>query len=137
MEDFSDQISRLSQELRTFQLNLERDNLQHTSHGNQDEVMDQVLNAGLGEDLKKTVDLLNYFLWRYIEAAAATDANADIDYARQSSRLGQITEILRALHHSSCPLKNSFTSVEHAAMTIASHSAAVTSQKKLPLGKSA
>jgi hypothetical protein len=136
MEDFSDQISRLSQELRTFQLKLEWDSQQHASHGNQDEIMDQVLNAGLGEDLKKTVDLLNYFLWRYIEAAAATDADAEIDYVRQSSRLGQITEILRTLHHSSCPLKDSFTSVEHAAMTIAGHSAAVP-QKQLSLGRSA
>jgi hypothetical protein len=136
MEDFSDQISRLSQELRTFQLKLEWDSQQHASHGNQDEVMDQVLNAGLGEDLKKTVDLLNYFLWRYIEAAAVTDANAEIDYARQSSRLGQITEILRTLHHSSCPLKDSFTSVEHAAMTIAGHSAAVP-EKRVSLGRSA
>jgi hypothetical protein len=137
MEDLSGQIIRLSTELRTFQLKLERNSLQDASHGNQDEVMDQLLNAGLGQDLKRTIDLLNYFLWRYIESAAATDANADIDYARQSSRLGQITEILRALHHSSCPLKDSFTSVEHAAMTIASHSVAVASQGKLALGKSA
>jgi hypothetical protein len=137
MEDLSDQISRLSQELRTFQLKLEWNSLQDAGHDDQGEVMDQLLNAGLGQDLKRTVDLLNHFLWRYIESAAATDANADIDYARQSSRLGQITEILRALHHSSCPLKDSFTSVEHAAMTIASHSATVVPPKKLSLEKSA
>jgi len=137
MEDLSNQISRLSQELRTFQLKLEWSSLQSAGPDNQAEVMDELLNASLGHDLMKTVDLLNHFLWCYIESAAATDASADIDYARQSSRLGQITEILRALHHSSCPLQDSFASVEHAAMNITSYTATDLPQKKLPMEKSA
>jgi hypothetical protein len=132
MEDLSNQINRLSQELRAFQLKLECN-----CSGDQEHVMDDLLNADLGQDLKKTVDLLNQFLWCYIESAAATDANADVDYARQSSRLGQITEILRALHHSSCPLKDSFASLEHAAMTIASHNGPSVPQQSLAMGKSA
>src|SRR5215467_15400557 len=104
MEDISDRVARLSQELRAFQLELQTKSLRRSSPGDQDSVMDNLLNAGLGQDLKRTVDLLSQFLWCYIEAAAASpNADADIDYARQSSRLGQITGILRQLHHSSCP----------------------------------
>ena len=132
MEDFTDQITRLSQELRAFQLQLQWKSFQCSSPGDQDRVMDTLLNAGLGPDLKRTVDLLSQFLWCYIEAAAA-GGNAQVDYAQQSSRLGQITGILRQLHHSSCPLKDSLAFVEHAAMTVDVNSL----QERLSLEKSA
>ena len=138
MEDISERVSRLSQELRAFQLDLQWKNFQCSSPSDQDSIMDNLLNAGLGQDLKRTVDLLSQFLWCYIEAAAAgAPADADVDYARQSSRLGQITGILRQLHHSSCPLKDSLAFVEHAAMALTSHVAAGKRQEGLSLGKSA
>jgi hypothetical protein len=138
MEDISDRIAHLSQELRAFQLQLQCRNSQRSANGEQDQVMDNLLDAGLGQDLKRTVDLLSQFLWCYIEAAAAgANADAEVDYARQSSRLGQITGILRQLHHSSCPLKDSLAFVEHTAMTLTSHVDAGTHQQRLSLGKSA
>jgi hypothetical protein len=136
MEDFTDQITRLSQELKAFQLQLQWKNFQCTSPGDQDRLMDTLLNAGLGPDLKRTVDLLSQLLWCYIEAAAA-GGNTEVDYAQQSSRLGQITGILRQLHHSSCPLKDSLAFVEHAAMTVTSHIDVNSLQERLPLEKSA
>ena len=136
MEDFTDQITRLSQELRAFQLQLQWESFQCSSPGDQDRLMDTLLNAGLGPDLKRTVDLLSQFLWCYIEAAAA-GGHTEVDYAQQSSRLGQITGILRQLHHSSCPLKDSLAFVEHAAMTVTSHVDGNSLQEKLPLEKSA
>jgi hypothetical protein len=138
MEDFSDRVARLTQELRAFHLDLQCKSFQHSSPGDQDDVVDDLLNAGLGQDLKRTVDLLSQFLWCYIEAAAAgANECADVDYARQSSRLGQITGILRQLHHSSCPLKDSLAFVEHTAMTLTSHIDVGTRQGRLSLGKSA
>jgi hypothetical protein len=138
MEDISDRVARLSQELRAFQLELQWKSFQCSSPGDQDAVMDNLLNAGLGQDLKRTVDLLSQFLWCYIEAAAAgPQADADVDYARQSSRLGQITGILRQLHHSSCPLKDSLAFVEHAAMALTSQVDVGNRQEGLSLGKSA
>lgn len=136
MEDFTDQITRLSQELRAFQLQLQWENFQCTSPGDQNRLMDALLNAGLGPDLKRTVDLLSQFLWCYIEAAAA-GGNAEVDYAQQSSRLGQITGILRQLHHSSCPLKDSLAFLEHAAITATDHIDVNSLQERLPLEKSA
>ena len=136
MEDFTDQITRLSQELRAFQLQLQWKSFQCSSPGDQDRVMDTLLNAGLGPDLKRTVDLLSQFLWCYIEAAAA-GGNAQVDYAQQSSRLGQITGILRQLHHSSCPLKDSLAFVEHTAMTLTSQVDVNSLQERLSLEKSA
>jgi len=136
MEDFTDQITRLSQELRAFQVQLQWKSFQCSSPDDQDRVMDSLLNAGLGQDLKRTVDLLSQFLWCYIEAAAA-GGNAQVDYAQQSSRLGQITGILRLLHHSSCPLKDSLAFVEHAAMTVTQHVDVDNLQERLSLEKSA
>ncbi|HMC32627.1 MAG TPA: hypothetical protein VKL99_17445 [Candidatus Angelobacter sp.] len=136
MEDFTDQITRLSQELRAFQVQLQWKSSQCSSPDDQDRVMDSLLNAGLGQDLKRTVDLLSQFLWCYIEAAAA-GGNAQVDYAQQSSRLGQITGILRLLHHSSCPLKDSLAFVEHAAMTVTRHVDVDNLQERLSLEKSA
>ena len=136
MEDFTDQITRLSQELRAFQLQLQWKAFQCSSPSDQDRVMDSLLNAGLGPDLKRTVDLLSQLLWCYIEAAAA-GGNENVDYAQQSSRLGQITGILRQLHHSSCPLKDSLAFVEHAAMTVTSHVDANNLQERPSLEKSA
>lgn len=136
MEDFQDQLTRLSQELKAFQLQLQWKSFQCSSSRDQDLVMDNLLNAGLGQDLKRTVDLLSQFLWCYIEAAAA-GGNAEVDYAQQSSRLGQITGILRELHHSSCPLKDSLAFVEHTAMTVAGHADVGRLQERLSLGKSA
>src|ERR1051326_2816613 len=122
MEDFIDLITRLSQELSALQSQLQWKNVQCSIPGHQERLIDGLLNAGLGQDLKRTVDLLSQFLWCYIEAAAAgPNTDAEIDYARQSSRLGQITGILRQLHHSSCPLKDSLAFVEHTAMRLTSH----------------
>lgn len=137
MEDISERVARLSQELRAFQLELQWKSFQGSSPGDQDSVMDNLLNAGLGQELKRTVDLLSQFLWFYIEAAAAgPQSDADVDYARQSSRLGQITGILRQLHHSSCPLKDSLASVEHTALALSSQ-VGERRQGRLSLEKSA
>src|SRR5579859_131433 len=137
MEDFSDRVVRLSQDLRAFQLELQGKNLSRSNPGDQDGLIDNVLDAGLGQDLKRTVDLLSQFLWCYIDSAAGSNTDADVDYARQSSRLGQITGILRQLHHSSCPLKDSLAFVEHTAMTLTSHVEVASRQKRRSLGKSA
>jgi hypothetical protein len=136
MEDFTDQITRLSQELRAFQLQLQWKTIQSSCSGDQDLLLDNLLNAGVGPDLKRTVDLLSQFLWCYIEAAAA-GGNADVDYAQQSSRLGQITGILRQLHHSSCPMKDSLAFVEQAAMAATREMEMETRQPRLALEKSA
>ncbi len=137
MEDFSDRVVRLSQDLRAFQLELQGKNLSRSNPGDQDGLIDNVLDAGLGQDLKRTVDLLSQFLWCYIDSAAGSNTDTDVDYARQSSRLGQITGILRQLHHSSCPLKDSLAFVEHTAMTLTSHVEVASRQKRRSLGKSA
>lgn len=120
MEDLTNQITRLSQELKALETQLQWSSFQCCSPGDQQLLMDRLLSAGLGQDLKRAVDLLNHFLWCYIESVAAgpNAENAGVDYAQQSSRLAQITDVLRLLHHSSCPLRDSLAAVEHAAMTV-------------------
>src|ERR1700746_56557 len=118
MEDLSEQIENLTQELKALHAQLHWSTFQNADSGNQDRILNNLLNAGLGHDLKKAVDLLSQFLWCYIESAAARINAEGVDYARQSVRLGQVTEMLRLLHHSACPLRESLAFVEHATMTV-------------------
>jgi len=136
MEDISNRIAQLSQELKAFQVQLQWNNIQSSTPGDQERVMDHLLKAGLGNDLKRAVDLLSHFLWCYIESAAA-NANADVDYTQQSWRLGQITETLRLLHHSACPLKDSLAFLEQTAMTVTRQVKAERLQERLPLEQTA
>lgn len=136
MEDISNKITCLSQELKALQVQLQWRNLQCSNPGDQDRVIDHLLNAGLGKELKKAVDLLSHFLWCYIESAAA-NANAEVDYAQQSWRLGEITETLRLLHHSACPLRDSLAFLEHTALTVSRNVEVERLQERLPLEQSA
>jgi hypothetical protein len=119
MEDLSDQIENITQELKALHVKLRWSTYQDADSGDQDRILNNLLNAGLGHDLKKAVDLLSQFLWCYIESAAARINAEGVDYAQQSLRLCQVTEMLRLLHHSACPLKESLASIEQATMTVA------------------
>ncbi|HEY4679010.1 MAG TPA: hypothetical protein VIJ01_17725 [Candidatus Angelobacter sp.] len=137
MEDFSDQIENITQELQALHVKLRWSTFQNADSGDQDRILNNLLNAGLGHDLKKAVDLLSQFLWCYIESAAAR-INADgVDYAQQSFRLTQVTEVLRLLHHSACPLKESLASIEQATMTVARNAEATVMHRPLTIEKSA
>lgn len=136
MEDLSNQITRLSQELKSLETQLQWSSFQCCSPGDQEQLLDRLLNAGLGQNLKLAVDLLNHFLWCYIESVAAVP-NAEVDYAQQSSRLAQITDVLRLLHHSSCPLRDSLAAVEHAALAITTQASQPRSPENMAWEKSA
>ena len=101
MEDLSKGIKRLTHELRALQPQLEWNNLQASKPGDRNQTLDALLDAGLGEDLKRAVDLLRHFLWCYIESAVV-DSDPHVDYALQSKRLEQVTDILRQMNHPAC-----------------------------------
>ena len=71
MEDISERIGRITRELRALQLQLHWPRFQDSNAIDQDRILTHLLDAGLGHDLKRTVDLLSQFLWCYIESAAA------------------------------------------------------------------
>lgn len=119
MEDFSDQIEHITQQLKALHVQLRWSTFQDADPGDQDHILTGLLNAGLGHNLKKAVDLLSQFLWCYIESAATRINGEGVDYAQQSLRLSQVTEMLRLLHHSACPLKESLASIEQATMAVA------------------
>src|SRR5579871_1669091 len=137
MEDLSDQIENLTQELKALHAKLRWSTFQDADSGDQDRILNNLLNAGLGQDLKKAVDLLSQFLWCYIESAAARTHAEEVDYRQQSERLAQATELLRLLHHSTCPLMDSLAFVEHAAMTVTRQNEVPKVQKGLALEKTA
>src|ERR1051326_2146100 len=137
MEDLSDRIENITQELRALHRQLHWHRFQNADSGDQDRILNNLLDAGLGHDLKKAVDLLSQFLWCYIESAAAR-INADgVDYAQQSLRLSQVTEMLRLLHHSACPLKESLASIEQATMAVARNAEGPVMRGRLTIEKSA
>jgi hypothetical protein len=137
MEDLSDQIENITQELRALHQQLHWPRFQNADSGDQDRILNNLLNAGLGHDLKKAVDLLSQFLWCYIESAAARINEEGIDYAQESLRLSQVTEMLRLLHHSACPLKESLASIEQATMTVARNAEAAVIHRQLTMEKTA
>jgi hypothetical protein len=137
MEDLSDQIENITQELRALHAHLRWSTFQDADSTDQDRILNNLLNAGLGHDLKKAVDLLSQFLWCYIESAAARINAEGIDYAQESLRLSQVTEMLRLLHHSACPLKESLASIEQATMTVARNAEAAAMFRPLTMEKSA
>jgi len=137
MEDISNRIASITQELRALHSHLRWSNFQDADAGNQDRILSDLLNAGFGHDLKQAVDLLSQFLWCYIESAAAR-MNADgVDHAQQGARLSQVTELLRLLHHSACPLRESLAFVEHATMTVTRHADIRSMQRQLTVEKTA
>ena len=137
MEGISDRIAHLTQELRALHTQLQWPNFQDANPNDQDLILNQLLNDGLGHDLKKAVDLLSQFLWCYIESAAGRTNAEVVDYSLQSARLGQATQMLRLLHHSACPLMDSLAFAEHVAMTVTRQAEAPASRKLLAMGKSA
>src|SRR6478735_12736982 len=137
MEDLSDRIESITQELRALHQQLHWPIFQNADSGDQDRILNNLLNAGLGQDLKKAVDLLSHFLWCYIESAAAGMNAEGVDYAQQSLRLSQVTEMLRLLHHSACPLKESLASIEQATMAVARNAEATAMFRSLTMEKSA
>src|SRR5690349_19285437 len=136
MEDLSKRIKRLTQEIRELQPQLEWSTFRSSSPGDQNKILNEVLDAGLGVDLKRAVDILRHFLWCYIESAVA-DSDPHVDYALQSKRLEQITGILRLLHHSACPAKDSLEFVERVTLTVNRHLEAHQPQEEIALKQSA
>jgi hypothetical protein len=84
MEDISDRIETITQELKALHRELHWPKFHDADPGDQDRILNHLLNAGLGHDLKRAVDLLSQFLWCYIESAAARTNAEGVDYAQQS-----------------------------------------------------
>lgn len=137
MEDISDRIETITQELKALHRELLWPKFHDADPCDQDRILNQLLNAGLGHDLKRAVDLLSQFLWCYIESAAARSNAEGIDYAQQSQRLEQVTEMLRLLHHSACPLRESLAFIEHATMTVTRSAEIPMLQRQLRVEKTA
>src|SRR5438270_12618206 len=137
MEDISDRIESITHELKALHLQLLWPKFQDADPCDQDRILNHLLNAGLGHDLKRAVDLLSQFLWCYIESAAARSNAEGVDYAQQSLRLGQVTEMLRLLHHSACPLRESLASIEHATMAVTRNAEIPMAQMQLRVEKTA
>jgi hypothetical protein len=99
----------LNEELRALRLKLDWHTFLDSSPKEQDRILKQLLNTGLAEDIKATVDQLVSFLWGYIELAAAADApsaqtpRVAVDFSAQSQRLQRVVELLRLLRQPSFP----------------------------------
>jgi hypothetical protein len=120
MRDLSNQIDRLTGELRALRLQLQWSTFKRSSHKDQDTILDTLLNEGLVEHLRSVVDQFSQFLWCYIEAAAS-NTDPEVDFALQSKRLDQVTEMLRLLRQSSCPSAEQLEFVANVTRTVDRH----------------
>ena len=120
MRDLSNQIDSLTGELRALRLQLQWSTFRRSSHKDQDTILDTLLNEGLVEHLRSVVDQFSHFLWCYIDAAAS-NTDPEVDFALQSKRLDQVTEMLRLLRHSSCPSAEQLEFVANVTRTVDRH----------------
>lgn len=102
MKDLTNRISRLTRELRALRLQMQWNTFKNSTPKDKDHIVDQVVSTGLVADLKTVVDEMNQFLWSYIDSAAR-NSGPDVDFALQSARLNEVTEMLRLLRQTSCP----------------------------------
>lgn len=136
MRDLSNQIDRLTGELRALRLQLQWGSFRHSSHKDQDNILNSLLNEGLVEHLRSVVDQFSHFLWCYIESAAS-NTDPEVDFALQSKRLDQVTEMLRLLRHSSCPSAEQLEFVASVTRTVDRHLQGKDREETARLGQTA
>lgn len=136
MRDLSEQIDRLTGELRSLRLQLQWSTFRDSSCTDQDSILNNLLNAGLVEHLRTVTDQFTHLLWCYIDSAA-TNTDPDVDFALQSKRLDQVTELLRLLRPSSCPSTEKFEFVANVTRTVDRHLQNQGGKEQVQLGQSA
>jgi len=101
IQNTSNRVARATMELRALSSEICWTTFKNSSPAEQNQILNSLMNGGLVEDLKTTLDHLRHFLWCYIESAATY--GTDADYELQSTRLQRVTDMLRLLHGSACP----------------------------------
>jgi hypothetical protein len=114
------QVAKVTKELRALSVQLHWSAFQGFSPSDQNLILNELLNAGLIEDLRTTVDQLSHLLWCYVESAATT-SDPEPDYEMQSRRLGKITEMLRVLHRPARPAEDPLAFVERLTQYVDRH----------------
>jgi hypothetical protein len=120
MKDTSERVVRITSELRALLMESQWKAFQDSSPRDQTRILNGLLNRGLIEDLRKTIDQLSDFLWRYIETAAE-NSSAGADGELQNERLRRITELLRVLHRSSYPSNDPLAFVDRMTASVNQH----------------
>jgi hypothetical protein len=120
MDNTSERMIRISEQLRALSVHLQWKTFEGSSPTDQNRILNGILNRGLIEDLRNTVDQLSDFLWRYIETAAA-NSDPGADYELQNERLRRITELLRVLHRSASPVHDPSAFMERVTASVDQH----------------
>ena len=120
MKDTATRVTRISKELQALLVQLHWKAFENSSPIDQTCILNGVLNRGLIEDLRSTIDQLSEFLWRYIETAAE-NCDQEADYELQNERLRRITEVLRLLHRSSTPAQDPIAFVDRVTASVDRH----------------
>ena len=135
MKDTVERVIRISEQLRALSVQLQWKTFERSSPGDQTRILNGLLNRGLIEDLRSTIDQLSDFLWRYIESAAA-ESDPQADYEMQNERLRRITELLRLLHRSAYPAQDPSAFMERVTASVDQHLALSDSQQTARAGRS-
>jgi len=128
MKDTVERVIRISEQLKALSVQLQWKTFETSSPGDQTRILNGLLNRGLIEDLRNTIDQLSDFLWRYIESAAA-ESDPQADYEMQNERLRRITELLRLLHRSAYPTQDPSAFMERVTASVDQHLALSDSQQ--------
>lgn len=136
MSDLSNRLNRLTQELRALRLQLQWSTFRSSSPNDQSRVLNTLLDAGMVEDLKNLTEQLSHFFWSYIDTAAE-NKGPEVDFAKQSREVAQVTELLRSLRETSCPSPSQLGFVARVTLTVDRHLEAQAKDQSLRLERSA
>lgn len=136
MSDLSNRLNRLTQELRALRLQLQWSTFRRSTPNDQSQVLNQLLEAGMVDDLKNLTEQLNHFFWSYIDTAAENNG-PEVDFAQQSKQVAQVTELLRSLRETTCPSPGQLGFVARVTLTVDRHLEAQAKDQTLQLERSA
>ena len=136
MSDLSNRLNRMTQELRALRLQLQWNTFRRSSPSDQSHTLNQLLNAGMVEDLKELTEQLSHFFWSYIDSAAQ-NAGPEVDFAQQSKQVARVTELLRTLRESSCPSPSQLGFVARVTLTVDRHLESQAKDQSLQLERTA
>jgi len=136
MSDLSNRLTRLTQELRALRLQLQWSTFRRSTPDDQSQVLNTLLDAGMVDDLKNLTEQLSHFFWSYIDTAAE-NKGPEVDFARQSREVAQVTELLRSLRETTCPYPSQLGFVARVTLTVDRHLEKQAQEQALHMERSA
>lgn len=96
VDDITRRIQRVTDDLRAIQEELGKAAVGDPALEEPGRLLDELLEEGLINDFKRSVDHMRSFLWSYIDAVCRKEGR-NVDFTLQAFRMQRVTEMLRIM----------------------------------------